>query len=235
MWIFKDDLGCSKLIREYGEYSELELAIMKSYITSESTVLDVGAHIGAFTIPLARIAKKVYAVEPQVEVRQILEKNIELAEVDNVTVLPFALGWKREQRFYNPNALASGSVTMDKTGMQEVDVHPLDALGLAPDFIKIDAEGMDLAILAGGIETIKKYRPYIFAEQPRDQNDFSLINYLGALGYISAPVNLPMYVPNNWNNNPTNHFPGTAHLMVLAVPTAEADELAKQQQGVANG
>jgi hypothetical protein len=40
----------------------------------------------------------------------------------------------------------------------------LDDCGLQPDFIKIDVQGLEYRVLAGGLETIRKYRPVIMAE-----------------------------------------------------------------------
>lgn len=47
-----------------------------------------------------------------------------------------------------------------------VKVHSLDSLNLtvAPDFIKIDVEGMELAVLKGMQKIIHKYKPNIFIE-----------------------------------------------------------------------
>lgn len=216
MWVFKDDIGCSRLLREYGEYSEIELGIMKSYISPESVVLDVGAHIGAHTIPLAKVCKKVYAVEPQAEVVEILKKNIELAGVTNVEILPFALGFERATKFYTPNMTAAGSISMEDTGECSIEVYPLDDLGLTPDFIKIDAEGMELPVIAGGIKTITEHRPYIFAERMPNNND--LLKVLTMMGYCSSPMVIPVYVPNNWKHNPVNYFPNQGHMMNLAAP-----------------
>ncbi|HUC26743.1 MAG TPA: FkbM family methyltransferase [Streptosporangiaceae bacterium] len=40
----------------------------------------------------------------------------------------------------------------------------LDDCGLQPDFIKIDVQGLEYRVLAGGLETIQTYRPVIMAE-----------------------------------------------------------------------
>jgi FkbM family methyltransferase len=40
----------------------------------------------------------------------------------------------------------------------------LDDCGLQPDFIKIDVQGLEDRVLAGGLETIREYRPVIMAE-----------------------------------------------------------------------
>ncbi len=47
----------------------------------------------------------------------------------------------------------------------------LDDCGLQPDFIKIDVQGLEHRVLAGGLETIRKYRPVIMAETIRYGSD----------------------------------------------------------------
>lgn len=57
--------------------------------------LDVGACIGAFTIPAAMKAKHVCAVEPVWDIE--LKENIKLNDLHNVVVLPFAIGDGKSQ------------------------------------------------------------------------------------------------------------------------------------------
>ena len=41
-------------MREYGEFSEIELSLMSKFIMEGDVVFDIGANIGAFTVPLAK-------------------------------------------------------------------------------------------------------------------------------------------------------------------------------------
>ena len=47
----------------------------------------------------------------------------------------------------------------------------LDDCGLQPDFIKIDVQGLEYRVLAGGLETIRTCRPVIMAETIRCGSD----------------------------------------------------------------
>jgi FkbM family methyltransferase len=47
----------------------------------------------------------------------------------------------------------------------------LDDCGLQPDFIKIDVQGLEHRVLAGGLATIRTYRPVIMAETIRYGSD----------------------------------------------------------------
>jgi FkbM family methyltransferase len=72
------------------------------------------------------------------------------------------LGGNRVLRF-DPSKVAVSST--------QVSLVRLDDLRLEPDFIKIDVQGLEYRVLAGGIDTIQKYRPVIMAETVRPGSD----------------------------------------------------------------
>jgi FkbM family methyltransferase len=49
-----------------------------------------------------------------------------------------------------------------------VRVRTLDSFGLAPDVVKIDVQGLELAVVRGGIETFRKHRPLAIVESPSE-------------------------------------------------------------------
>ena len=53
----------------------------------DATVIDIGAGTGAWAVLLSRSVKKVTAIEPSTEMRQILKENINNEGVDNVEVI----------------------------------------------------------------------------------------------------------------------------------------------------
>jgi SAM-dependent methyltransferase len=53
----------------------------------DATVIDIGAGTGAWAVLLSRSAKKVTAIEPSDEMRQILKENLKNEGVDNVEVI----------------------------------------------------------------------------------------------------------------------------------------------------
>ena len=56
-------------------------------ITKDSIVVDVGAHIGSFSLMAARDARKVLAFEPEPINYQMLKKNMELNNLENMAIL----------------------------------------------------------------------------------------------------------------------------------------------------
>ena len=67
----------------YGQFSHSELSFLMMGTEEGHTVIDVGANIGAFTIPLARRARRVIAIEPQRLVFQMLCANLALNGICN--------------------------------------------------------------------------------------------------------------------------------------------------------
>ncbi len=59
-------------------------------LNSDSIVVDVGAHIGKYTLFSARISRKVIALEPCKDNYEILIKNIKLSNLRNVIPLNLA-------------------------------------------------------------------------------------------------------------------------------------------------
>ena len=61
--------------------------ISRSNISSDDVVLEIGAGLGALTIPSAGISKKVYAIEKDRHIIPLLEKELALNGIENVTII----------------------------------------------------------------------------------------------------------------------------------------------------
>ena len=59
-----------------------EMIISRSQITGEDTVLEIGAGLGALTIPACKAAKKVCAVEKDPALIELLKLEIEAQVID---------------------------------------------------------------------------------------------------------------------------------------------------------
>ena len=64
-----------------------EMIVRRSGITSEDIVLEIGSGLGAMTIPAARIAKKVYAVEKDSRIMPIITEELLLQGINNASVI----------------------------------------------------------------------------------------------------------------------------------------------------
>ncbi len=64
-----------------------ERIVTLSNIGPEDTVLEIGPGLGALTLPMARTAKKIYAVEKDQEIIPLLESELSSEHINNVEVI----------------------------------------------------------------------------------------------------------------------------------------------------
>lgn len=139
------------------------------------TVLDIGGHVGAYTIPVAKyVGSKghVYVFEPEDDGRAAIERNIALNSITNCTTLDLAIGERdgtvsffvRPEKdthslFEKSNAPSpTGRLLEQKKTMRSIDSLVGNGEIPRPDFIKLDIEGAELLALEGMRETIKGVR-----------------------------------------------------------------------------
>lgn len=154
----------------HSNFPIAEVWVYKTYtppgfsINKKDIVVNIGAHIGNFSIYAALLAKqgKVYAYEPVPENFRLLNHNIRLNNLNNI--VPFNLivsaGSRRRKRIY----LTDSSGTSSVFGCQEQKYHSVKTIGLRDifednnlkkiNFLKIDCEGSEYDIL---FNTPKRY------------------------------------------------------------------------------
>jgi FkbM family methyltransferase len=182
--VFKgQDLISNHLKKELYENDIHQLALKLLINKPSGTVLDIGANLGTFCVPLARkISKlKFHAFEPQRIVNYQLCANVVINSLENVYTYEFALSNKEEDvKLTMPDYTKEtniGAFSIDKEVREneyecstvnttdKIQLLPLDLLAFSDvKLIKIDVEGHELEVIKGGIETIKanNYPPIIF-------------------------------------------------------------------------
>jgi FkbM family methyltransferase len=125
----------------------------------KGTVLDIGANIGTHTIYYAKYASRVIAFEPNPVAFECLQHNLKnKAELHNVAVGSF-LG----KVSMVPQGDNYGAVYTEPSGT--IPVITIDSLDLnACNYMKIDVEGDEIAVLHGAVKTILKFRPVMCIE-----------------------------------------------------------------------
>jgi FkbM family methyltransferase len=164
------------------------------------TVYDIGAFQGMMSLFFARRAARVISYEPSTENRERLVTNVALNRLTNVTVCASALGASVDSGVLNFDPLMPGGSTVrvgesqqERAGLKAVRITTLDieiASGLPkPDFIKIDVEGMELAVLQGARDTLAEHRPALMLEvhgetiAEKKRNVATLVSFLTSAGY----------------------------------------------------
>jgi FkbM family methyltransferase len=145
--------------------------------------IDGGANIGTYTLPLARQLELwggvVLAFEPQEWVYYALAGNIAINNCINAKATMAALTAEpcsiavpqldpRKPAGFSGVTLNPAlwtDVGQDNSVTAQVPGVSIDTMKLKRlDLLKLDIEGMELEALTGGIETIRRCRPVIFAE-----------------------------------------------------------------------
>ena len=140
---------------------------MLGVLNDNEVLLDAGAYHGHVTETFVRQTRgafrQIVAVEPDPANRAILRKRLQslLPADPRVTIHDCALAAEAgEARFHAGLGYAS---QLSSTGVMPITTHTLDALGLAPSFVKLHLEGAELATLQGARETLLANRPLIAA------------------------------------------------------------------------
>lgn len=182
----------------FQEYERLTKKTFQRSLRPGMVVIDVGAHIGFYTLIAARAVGEtgtVHAIEPCSENLASLAKNISLNGFKSIRVHPYAGGKSRGSRtfhitgssdshgFYS-HPLANTVKTVEILEM------PLDEVIDAPvHAVKIDVEGAEMEVLQGMRHLLTESHPPLWVEwnpacmrrggyQPLD-----LPSYLSDLGY----------------------------------------------------
>src|SRR6266436_10400822 len=154
--------GVEKLIFVFREGYEPELAYLERALSPGNTFVDVGANLGIYTLVASRIvgpSGRVIAFEPSVQSLPLLQKNIMLNSLTNVTAFPVALSEKAGRvRLYHAGSCPSGNSLGHHPsfpgGFETVLAESLDdVLQRIPagrvDVIKMDVQGAEELVLRG--------------------------------------------------------------------------------------
>ena len=161
--------------------------LMFDSFNADSVFVDVGAHLGYFSIIAALKAQAVFAIEPQEFLIGRIHANISANHFSNVTLLHAAVG------------SAPGFANIPKIGNPTTRVGQSDNLvpmirlddyftGLhCPTHLKIDTEGFEFHVLSGA-RKILETRPTLFIEYHRGMERFGpsgeeMWDLLTAMGY----------------------------------------------------
>jgi FkbM family methyltransferase len=166
--------------------------------------LDVGAHIGKYTIPISKIVGEnglVIAIEAHPENYKTLVKNIKLNGLKNIIALNVA-AWNKEckLKLFNgekngqhsiKNDCGLGYVTVKAQALDNI----LDKLKVRRiDCIKIDVEKSELETLEGLVKTLKEHNPRVIVEILEDP--IKVKDFMHKKGYVMQRIASHYYFLN---------------------------------------
>jgi FkbM family methyltransferase len=149
--------------------NEIELRLLPYLCDPQRLAVDVGAFSGTYTIGMHFHAGRVIAVEPQPRQAAALRR----AMPAGVQIVEAALSDSAKDAWLEMNTVEGGSMSqVSLTGRVEdgrvawrIKLVRLDDIANeAVGFVKIDAEGHEVEVLSGALETIRRSRPALVIE-----------------------------------------------------------------------
>lgn len=224
--LFDTDDGITRHLRRDGHWEPVTLMVAKSLVgihgsntkTSGGTIVDGGANVGAFTIPMGltfQNSHRIVSFEVQRPLFHLICGSVALNGLDCVLVHNLALGERMDVIEIPIPDYASdrnlGALSLDpevrrvrrESGIDWATDRPEARMGQASmvrldDFgiddlclLKLDVEGMELPVLKGAVETLKRsaHPPILFELWDvgylpgiRDAQE-ALLSLLEGLGY----------------------------------------------------
>ena len=171
----------SRVLFLTGNFEPNELTWISQTLTEGMTVIDIGAHMGIYSMIASKLVGEtgaVVAVEPSSREFQRLTFHVTLNDLKNVHCLPEAASdapgeatlkvaseWNSGHNTFG--GFSNSSV--EKAKDEPVRMRTVDAIVAAQrlervDVIKIDVEGHELKVLAGASETLARFRPRVLIQ-----------------------------------------------------------------------
>ena len=164
----------------FGAYEKAELKLWMNMARGASTIFDVGANVGLYSLLAASTNPNatIHAFEPTPTLSRAIDKNIQANNLQNIVVNRMAVGNVNGSVFLNFCSGADGNnegMNFVTTTKMQSDDEPTTAVTLdqychehgisSIDLMKMDVEGGEYAVLLGAQELLKrKAIKYIIVE-----------------------------------------------------------------------
>lgn len=196
-------------------YESATLREAVSRLRPGDVVLDVGANIGTFALPLASAGAAVIAVEPASDTSARLRNHVVINDlVNRVQVKQIALGNSRTQLELRVGSKKDTGLRTLTGGGEVIEVvevitgdELLQNLAIKPDIVKIDVEGAELMVLRGMPNALRNAR-LLFVElvvrhQARaGETVTALVEHLRDFGFTPWHIRIRGLEP--WTGQPGN-------------------------------
>lgn len=242
-----------------GRYDTEEIRFILSILPNAPQILDVGANVGFYAVPLAMICKrkcgKLHAFEPVPQNFRRLSENLAINQLsDFVVVHEIGLSNRSgrasitlREDFSGGSSTGNASIAIEDGKDQafqtiSIETKTLDELYGAGiigniDFIKLDIEGHELAFLEGGRSTLAATRPIIGIEINQWYYDRQGIHLVERLPKI-LPQGYSMFLITPHSSVPLRPLTAKTKLTGLAnallVPDEHSTRIAKLPSGGSN-
>jgi FkbM family methyltransferase len=179
---------------EQERWFEPEMSLLPLLLAPASNALDIGANHGIYTLEIARCAPagRILAFEPTSAPRQRLCQSVREAGLDErVTVVDAGLADVAGEAHFavhdnsELNSREGVGERRERVRLETLDEHlEAHAPELAFDFVKLDAEGDELHVLAGAQRFFARQSPVVLFEYKHGREvNAALLGAWPALGY----------------------------------------------------
>jgi FkbM family methyltransferase len=172
------DLYIPQSLKVYGGWENEIYEECKQYIKPNSTIIEVGSHIGTHTIPLAKLCPNgfVFGFEMQRFMFQLLNANIiingcanvlayqEMVSDTNADVFSKDINYDATEYFNSGNTHIHTLETDNGLPIRKITLDSKFQKMSKLDLIKIDVECHELQVLQGAIDLIQRCKPIIVTE-----------------------------------------------------------------------
>ena len=194
------------VLLEQETWFEKEMDFLRIWLKPGMTVIDVGANVGVYSLPMAKlvgVTGKVFAYEPAATTRSFLTRSREINGTHHLHIGAEAMSDTTRDGYL----VFGGSSELNALGAdgpgEAVRVTSLDAEDGArgwpsPDFVKIDVEGEEERVLAGGRNFFQRHSPLVMFEVKAGQGiNERLPVAFNAIGYsiFRLLAGAPLLVP----------------------------------------
>jgi len=144
-----------------GIYEPMETALIQQLIGPGDNVVDIGAHIGYYTLIMSKLVGPtgtVFAFEPDKTNFELLRKNVEVNGCTNVMLENMVITDTVEPvRLFNIGESSNPTIVGSGEQFTLVDGTSLDTYfrGIKINFIKMDVEGAEYLVLKGATRILQ--------------------------------------------------------------------------------
>jgi FkbM family methyltransferase len=222
MHIYENNDLVSKSLEVYGEWAKNEILFIKEFMLKEGdSILDVGAHIGSYTLALNYLMNrkcKINSIEPDIDNFKLLKENVKLSNSDSITIhnnstkidissKSILLGSVTD---HGQKTVSSNRIAMDDTLMTEIINES--------DLIKIDIEGSELFFLKNYYKNFNLEKNKFIIEVLDIPQAWEVSKLFIDLEMKVFGMQTKAFNANNFLGNRKNIFLSGTEFVIIAVP-----------------
>jgi len=191
------------VLEEQQDWFEDEIRAVRKLLKPGQTVLDIGANLGVYALSMAKMVGhkgRVIAFEPASNTAELLKQSALLNGFNHLEVDSRGVGTHSGEAMLSLDSSPELNQILQKTSLQTEDSHGSEIVQLtslddwatsqahlnAISFIKLDAEGQELNIIAGARQLLNSHSPLILYEVKHGLDvHLELVDAFAKVGYFS--------------------------------------------------